>query len=198
MPRGRRPNSKYPLVQACKSLGNLSLGLLPFFPITQPMGFLVQQVVHNECPLTTSAECPAKDDLISRNEMEDDLSEAGISPYIKSSKDANFSQNINFSKTYFGRKEDINIYNFNDRRDILVNVVSTDDSETANDRSSSKDNVLNLCTVGDSNNDNNNNKSNDDDCNAFTHDADAITGPDISREVETIAVDVSEPKPVPL
>ena len=46
VPRGRRPNCKYPMVQACKSLGaSLSLGLLPFFPITQPMGFLVPQIV---------------------------------------------------------------------------------------------------------------------------------------------------------
>ncbi|KAK7003892.1 homeobox protein unc-4 [Biomphalaria glabrata] len=48
VPRGRRPNSKYPLVQACKSLGSLSLGLLPFFPITQPMGFLVKQANHRD------------------------------------------------------------------------------------------------------------------------------------------------------
>lgn len=58
VPRGRRPNSKYPLVQACKSLGSLSLGLLPFFPITQPMGFLVQQLSQRESPIssTTSTE----------------------------------------------------------------------------------------------------------------------------------------------
>ncbi|CAG5129032.1 unnamed protein product [Candidula unifasciata] len=48
VPRGRRPNSKYPLVQACKSMGALGLSLLPCFPVTQPMGFLVQQLVHDD------------------------------------------------------------------------------------------------------------------------------------------------------
>ncbi|KAK3578028.1 hypothetical protein CHS0354_006702 [Potamilus streckersoni] len=43
VPRGRRPNSKYPRVQACKSLGSLGLGMLPLYPITQPFGFVVQQ-----------------------------------------------------------------------------------------------------------------------------------------------------------
>lgn len=54
VPRGRRPNSKYPLVQACKSLGGLGLGLLPCFPITQPMGFLVPQVVHDDSSSSTA------------------------------------------------------------------------------------------------------------------------------------------------
>ncbi|PVD39425.1 hypothetical protein C0Q70_02055 [Pomacea canaliculata] len=44
VPRGRRPNSKYPRVQACKSLGPLALGMLPLFQITQPVGFLVEQL----------------------------------------------------------------------------------------------------------------------------------------------------------
>uniref|UniRef100_A0A158P8S6 Homeobox domain-containing protein n=1 Tax=Angiostrongylus cantonensis TaxID=6313 RepID=A0A158P8S6_ANGCA len=35
VPRGRRPNAKYPRVQACK---NLSPFMLPLFPITQPAG----------------------------------------------------------------------------------------------------------------------------------------------------------------
>ncbi|CAL1542224.1 unnamed protein product [Lymnaea stagnalis] len=69
VPRGRRPNSKYPLVQACKSLGTLSLGLLPFFPITQPMGFLVQQVTHRESsPLTPLLESPEREELESSSD----------------------------------------------------------------------------------------------------------------------------------
>lgn len=43
VPRGRRPNSKYPRVQASKSMHPLALqGMLPLFPHTQPMGFQVQ------------------------------------------------------------------------------------------------------------------------------------------------------------
>ncbi|KAK7113588.1 hypothetical protein V1264_012849 [Littorina saxatilis] len=44
VPRGRRPNSKYPRVQACKSLGPLALNMLPLFQITQPIGFVVEQL----------------------------------------------------------------------------------------------------------------------------------------------------------
>ena len=44
VPRGRRPNSKYPRVQACKSLGPLALNMLPLFQITQPVGFVVEQL----------------------------------------------------------------------------------------------------------------------------------------------------------
>nr|KAG5703197.1 hypothetical protein BaRGS_027362 [Batillaria attramentaria] len=44
VPRGRRPNSKYPRVQACKSLGPLALNMLPLFQITQPIGFVVEQI----------------------------------------------------------------------------------------------------------------------------------------------------------
>ncbi len=43
VPRGRRPNSKYPRVQASKSMNPLSLGMYPLFPITQPVGFQVEQ-----------------------------------------------------------------------------------------------------------------------------------------------------------
>ena len=35
VPRGRRPNAKYPRVQACKSMAPY---LFPLFPITQPAG----------------------------------------------------------------------------------------------------------------------------------------------------------------
>ncbi|XP_046581915.1 homeobox protein unc-4 homolog [Haliotis rubra] len=48
VPRGRRPNSKYPRVQACKSLGPLALGMMPLFPITQPIGFVVEQLSEDE------------------------------------------------------------------------------------------------------------------------------------------------------
>jgi hypothetical protein len=54
VPRGRRPNSKYPRVQASKSVNALGLGMMPLYPITQPIGFLVEQKMraasrcHNE------------------------------------------------------------------------------------------------------------------------------------------------------
>ena len=47
VPRGRRPNSKYPRVQACKSMNPLSFGMIPLFPITQPVGFIVEPL---PCP----------------------------------------------------------------------------------------------------------------------------------------------------
>ena len=50
VPRGRRPNSKYPRVQASKSMNPLSLGMLPLFPITQPVGFQVE----NELDISTT------------------------------------------------------------------------------------------------------------------------------------------------
>lgn len=43
VPRGRRPNSKYPRVQASKSVNALGLGMIPLYPITQPVGFIVEQ-----------------------------------------------------------------------------------------------------------------------------------------------------------
>ncbi|XP_064631812.1 homeobox protein unc-4 homolog [Lineus longissimus] len=43
VPRGRRPNSKYPRVQASKSMNPLSFGMVPLYPITQPVGFMVEQ-----------------------------------------------------------------------------------------------------------------------------------------------------------
>ncbi|XP_078692166.1 uncharacterized protein LOC144922355 isoform X1 [Branchiostoma floridae x Branchiostoma belcheri] len=43
VPRGRRPNTKYPRVQASKSA--YSNGLVPVYPITQPVGFMVQPSV---------------------------------------------------------------------------------------------------------------------------------------------------------
>ncbi|KAE9548027.1 hypothetical protein FO519_008761 [Halicephalobus sp. NKZ332] len=39
VPRGRRPNAKYPRVQACK---NMAPFLLPLFPITQPAGITIK------------------------------------------------------------------------------------------------------------------------------------------------------------
>ena len=43
VPRGRRPNSKYPRVQACKSVTSIGVGMMPLYPITQPIGFVVEQ-----------------------------------------------------------------------------------------------------------------------------------------------------------
>lgn len=44
VPRGRRPNSKYPRVQASKSYPSMGLGMMmPLYPITQPIGFVVEQ-----------------------------------------------------------------------------------------------------------------------------------------------------------
>lgn len=42
VPRGRRPNAKYPRVQACKSMSPYGLGMFPLFPITQPVGFTIK------------------------------------------------------------------------------------------------------------------------------------------------------------
>ncbi|KAK2161509.1 hypothetical protein LSH36_115g04027 [Paralvinella palmiformis] len=44
VPRGRRPNSKYPRVQASKSMNPLALGMVPLYPITQPVGFQVERL----------------------------------------------------------------------------------------------------------------------------------------------------------
>ncbi|XP_014674935.1 PREDICTED: homeobox protein unc-4 homolog [Priapulus caudatus] len=43
VPRGRRPNSKYPRVQACKSANPFGLGMYPLHPVTQPVGFVIRQ-----------------------------------------------------------------------------------------------------------------------------------------------------------
>jgi hypothetical protein len=43
VPRGRRPNSKYPRVQACKSIPSIGIGMMPLYPVTQPIGFVVEQ-----------------------------------------------------------------------------------------------------------------------------------------------------------
>ncbi|XP_013417610.1 homeobox protein unc-4 homolog [Lingula anatina] len=48
VPRGRRPNSKYPRVQASKSMNPFSLGMVPLYPINQPVGFMVEQIPENE------------------------------------------------------------------------------------------------------------------------------------------------------
>ena len=39
VPRGRRPNAKYPRVQACKSMSPF---MFPLFPITQPAGITIR------------------------------------------------------------------------------------------------------------------------------------------------------------
>lgn len=43
VPRGRRPNSKYPRVQASKSFASMGIGMMPLYPFTQPIGFVVEQ-----------------------------------------------------------------------------------------------------------------------------------------------------------
>uniref|UniRef100_A0A1I7XTT4 Homeobox protein unc-4 n=1 Tax=Heterorhabditis bacteriophora TaxID=37862 RepID=A0A1I7XTT4_HETBA len=48
VPRGRRPNAKYPRVQACK---NLSPFMLPLFPITQPAG----RTIKDNSPLASGS-----------------------------------------------------------------------------------------------------------------------------------------------
>uniref|UniRef100_A0A0N5AJB3 Homeobox protein unc-4 n=1 Tax=Syphacia muris TaxID=451379 RepID=A0A0N5AJB3_9BILA len=40
VPRGRRPNAKYPRVQACKSMSPF---MFPLFPITQPAGITIRE-----------------------------------------------------------------------------------------------------------------------------------------------------------
>uniref|UniRef100_A0A1I7ZWU7 Homeobox protein unc-4 n=1 Tax=Steinernema glaseri TaxID=37863 RepID=A0A1I7ZWU7_9BILA len=40
VPRGRRPNAKYPRVQACKSMAPF---MFPLFPITQPAGITIRE-----------------------------------------------------------------------------------------------------------------------------------------------------------
>jgi hypothetical protein len=42
VPRGRRPNCKYPRVQASRSM-QLPFGFSPLFPVTQPIGFRVEE-----------------------------------------------------------------------------------------------------------------------------------------------------------
>ncbi|CAI9727425.1 unc-4 homolog [Octopus vulgaris] len=44
VPRGRRPNWKYPRVQASKSVNPFALGMVPLYPVTQPVGFVVEQI----------------------------------------------------------------------------------------------------------------------------------------------------------
>ena len=57
VPRGRRPNSKYPRVQASKSMHPLSLGMLPLFPITQPVGFQVERLSTPSCSPGLPSHC---------------------------------------------------------------------------------------------------------------------------------------------
>ncbi|XP_041363473.1 homeobox protein unc-4 homolog [Gigantopelta aegis] len=78
VPRGRRPNSKYPRVQACKSLGPLGIGMMPLYPITQPIGFVVEQMPEGEDEdedFLSVGECdiPSKESL--RNDLDKNGSE---------------------------------------------------------------------------------------------------------------------------
>lgn len=47
VPRGRRPNAKYPRVQACKSMSPFGLGMFPLYPVTQPAGFTIKADDHD-------------------------------------------------------------------------------------------------------------------------------------------------------
>ncbi|EJD74822.1 hypothetical protein LOAG_17921 [Loa loa] len=47
VPRGRRPNAKYPRVQACKSMSPF---MLPLFPITQPAGITIRETTPPSLP----------------------------------------------------------------------------------------------------------------------------------------------------
>jgi hypothetical protein len=58
VPRGRRPNSKYPRLQACKSymaaagtslFGLCAGSLQPLQPVTQPVGFQVERLPSPPC-----------------------------------------------------------------------------------------------------------------------------------------------------
>ena len=52
VPRGRRPNSKYPRVQASKSMNSFNVGMLPLYPITQPVGFQVERIPTPSPPIS--------------------------------------------------------------------------------------------------------------------------------------------------
>ena len=60
VPRGRRPNSKYPRVQASKSMNPLALGMFPLFPITQPVGFQVERPPSPSTPSPPPSPDPAR------------------------------------------------------------------------------------------------------------------------------------------
>ena len=71
VPRGRRPNSKYPRVQASKSMNPLALGIVPLFPITQPVGFQVERLItppSSPRPLTPHADIRVRRNHSSRNQ----------------------------------------------------------------------------------------------------------------------------------
>ncbi|KAL3877672.1 hypothetical protein ACJMK2_035343 [Sinanodonta woodiana] len=71
VPRGRRPNSKYPRVQACKSLGSLGFGMVPLYPITQPFGFVVQQREDESLSPSEEKKCNENDSTTSNENAED-------------------------------------------------------------------------------------------------------------------------------
>ena len=79
VPRGRRPNSKYPRVQASKSMNPLSLGMLPLYPPTQPVGFQVQSMPSPSRPFGDMAPrdlhmSPITEGIIASRDREQDLS----------------------------------------------------------------------------------------------------------------------------
>ena len=60
VPRGRRPNSKYPRVQASKSMNPLAFGMMPLFPPTQPVGFQVAPLPSSPYPASRDIESPTR------------------------------------------------------------------------------------------------------------------------------------------
>ena len=70
VPRGRRPNCKYPRVQACKSLGQTAMNNVPFWQITQPMGFLVEQINSNDSFQNSSYE-RSHEDTCSKTQLQE-------------------------------------------------------------------------------------------------------------------------------
>ncbi|VDN01905.1 unnamed protein product [Thelazia callipaeda] len=62
VPRGRRPNAKYPRVQACKSMSPF---MLPLFPITQPAGITIRESSPLSPVLSRSSPVPSQSSLSS-------------------------------------------------------------------------------------------------------------------------------------
>ncbi|CAG5135307.1 unnamed protein product [Candidula unifasciata] len=179
VPRGRRPNSKYPLVQACKSLGNLNLGLLPFFPITQPVGFLVQQVIHAHSPLSPSAERAARNDSIVGHEdtaKGEDLHDTGVASLGHSLRHGSDDIRSNRNQQPFEKFSTDNIgeYHAHPSHHLMEDVGQTIFAPETDTEDFSVRPYTDQCEhhggdLSDSNNNNNNNQNNSDDCDGVEH-----------------------------
>lgn len=71
VPRGRRPNAKYPRVQACKSMSPFGIGMFPLMPVTQPFGFLVKNELPEEMPVKEEADCE-EENKTDKKDIEED------------------------------------------------------------------------------------------------------------------------------